>query len=111
MTIGNVSDAGLLGVSGFAAFVAMVVVTREMSAQPHRPWVWTPARAWSAVVVVPVLILAPLSYGFLHPLSATSAELESLRDGRARILLFLHNEGRANLTVLSAKVPGSRRAR
>jgi hypothetical protein len=106
VTVGNVSDAGLLGVSGLAAFVAMVVVTREMSAQPNRPWRWTPVKARFAVVVVLALILATLSYGFLHPLSADQTELESLRDGRARISVFLGNEGRADVTFLSVSVPG-----
>jgi hypothetical protein len=108
VTIGNVSDAGLLGVSGLAGFVAMVVVTREMSAQPHRPWRWTPARAWSAAVLVPVLIVASLSYGFLHPLSSSTAELESLRGGRAKIWVNLDNDGRADVTVLGVGIPGAR---
>lgn len=98
-------NAGIVRSGGVLAFIAIVVVTREMSGRPRRPWRWTPVTAWSALILVPALAIASLSYALLHPLSADSAEVQSIERGRANISTRLANDGRADVTVLSVTVP------
>ncbi len=102
--IGNVSHSGLLEVSGLAAFIALVVVAREASVREGR-WRWT--RPWALLTLIAALGLtaATLSYGFLHPLSAGTAELSSLKDGRANVTVYLHNDGRADVRLVDVTLP------
>jgi hypothetical protein len=108
VAIGGVSNAGVVGAGGLATFAALVVVTREMSGRARGPWRWTRAKVATALIVVLVLAAATLSYGFLHPLTVDNGELQSVKDGVARIHTRLANGGRAEVTVLSVKVPGMR---
>jgi hypothetical protein len=108
VALGGVSNAGLVGVGGGATFVALVVVTREMSGRARTPLRWTRARVVAAVAVTAALAGATISYGLLHPLSLSSAEVWSTKGGVTRVITHLHNEGRAEVTVLSMTVPGVR---
>jgi hypothetical protein len=101
MTVNRPTNPGLIGASGLATFLALMVVTREMSGRERRPWRWTPRSAWAALVLACTLALASLSYGFLHPLSAGVAD----SSGRDRFEVTLRNDGRADVRLLSVTVP------
>lgn len=104
VTIGPVSEASVLGVSGLAAFIALVVVARESAIREGR-WRWT--RAWAVLTLVAGFGLAgaSLSYGYLHPLTAGTDGAGEAERGRVTVPVFLRNEGRADVRVLGVTVP------
>lgn len=100
VTINRPTNAGLIGAGGLATFLALLVVTREMSGRERRPWRWTPRTAWAALVLVSVLVPASVSYGLLHPLNAEQAQANS----GSSFDFSLRNDGRADVRVLSVAV-------
>ena len=104
VTIAPVSGASVLGVSGLAAFIALVVVARESSIREGR-WRWT--RTWAVLALGAGFGLAgaSLSYGYLHPLTAGSDEAGEAKRGRVTVPVFLRNDGRADVRVLAVTVP------
>lgn len=106
--VGNVSNGGVLSVGGLVAFVAVVSVARECSVRERRPLKWT--RGGIALIAVAGLVLAAtsVSYGMLHPLTAGDGgdSTVALKNGRAEMSVFLRNEGRLDVHVLSVDIPG-----
>ena len=106
--VGNADQADLLGVGGIIALIIVVAVARESAIQERRGPRWTPWTIAAGVVVVLALTGASASYGYLHPLSAGTAEQSHVKDERAIVDVYLHNDGRAGVKLRALSVPGVR---
>jgi hypothetical protein len=106
VSLGGVSQAGLLTINGFLAFVVIVVIVREASVHERTPLRWTRTRAVAAVGVVLILALMSVSYGLLHPLTAGTAELGTPVKRGTVLRAYLHNDGGADVTLMSVALPG-----
>jgi hypothetical protein len=106
VSLGGVSHAGLLTINGFLAFVVIVVVVREVSVHERAPMRWTRPRLAAAAGAVFALAVASLSYGFLHPLSAGTAELATPAKQGSVLRAYLHNDGDAEVELVSVALPG-----
>jgi hypothetical protein len=107
VSLGGVSRAGLLAINGLLAFVVIVVVVREASVRERAPMRWTRPRAAAAVEAVLILAVTSISYGLLHPLTAGTAELGTPPKPSTVLHAHLHNDGRAEVTLLSVSLPGT----
>jgi hypothetical protein len=106
VSLGGVSQAGLLTSNGFLAFIVIVVVVREASVHERTPMRWTRSRAAAAIGAVLVLALTSVSYGLLHPLTAGTAELGTATKRGTVLSAYLHNDGGAEVTLVSVALPG-----
>jgi hypothetical protein len=92
---------GLLEVSGWPAFIAMVIATRLISVRERRSW--TRAKVAATAVAAVALACASLSYGFLHPLRAGDGGAVPAGPG-----VYLTNDGPSTARILDVSVPGQR---
>lgn len=106
VSLGGVSQGGLLALNGFLAFIVIVVVVREASVHERMPMRRTRSRVAAAVGAVLVLALTSVSYGLLHPLTPGTAELGTPTKQGTVLSAFLHNDGGAEVTLVSATLPG-----
>jgi hypothetical protein len=103
--------AGLLGVSGGLAFVAMWWTTHQTAAIPRPRLPGTRHPRFAATVagfLIVGLAAASVSYGALHPIRAdvfTSPETTSLHDGRTdRFPISIYNEGPVAIRILGVSL-------
>ena len=113
VTLGGISHAGLLELNGLLTFLMIVTVVREASVHERNAMRWTRAKATVVAAVVLMLAVASVSYGLLHPLTAASDESGTPAKSGTQFTAFMHNDGDAEVTLMSVSVPGLelRRAR
>jgi len=111
VTLGGVSKAGLAG-GGFGTFVLLVILARELSIRERPRLRWTPVKAWATLITGLALVAATMSYGFLHPLSASAdGGASGMNDGRLVLRGWLQNEGRSDVRLLAITAPGTETVR
>ncbi|MDA0179250.1 hypothetical protein OJ997_02990 [Solirubrobacter phytolaccae] len=100
-------------VSGWVPFALLVILVRELATRERTPLRWTRLTAGLAVIMGVALIAATLSYGFLHPLSATmdTAVDHRPRDGKLVLSGYLQSHGRPEVRVLATTAPGAETVR
>jgi hypothetical protein len=102
-------DPGYLVVSGWLAFIAVVLLTRHEALRARRPIRWSPALAAIAAAGTVAVTATSLSYGLLNPLTLTMPDgvgpSVNLRDGRSKELAFmLENRGAVSARVLAVSL-------
>jgi hypothetical protein len=110
VSLGDVSRAGVAG-GGFGTFVLLVILARELSIRERPRWRWTPVKAWLTLIIGLALAGATLSYGLLHPLSASAGTNNVPEGGKLTLHGFLHNDGRADVQLLAITAPGAETVR
>ncbi len=101
---------GVLLFTGAGAFAAVVIAARALSLAERRPTPWSRPLVATLAALVVALGCVTVSYGALHPLTASSGESDQpteLRAGHStRVAFFIDNHGPTDVRVRDVTLVG-----